>query len=230
MENRRNTLMCIATAPNRWHIMEKYCFNENFRVNRDKLDLCVVFNGYDVDSMRNTLDLAPEHLVVRENYGMDQAAFDYCVKTFKDYETYILVHDDHWFVDANWFDYLHQVLYGNDVDVLGNLVTPGWINKPETYDVVADVLGFSHFDPRNFPCFMQGQSGIYKKKAIDCLRANGGVPHGRTNTRDVASICERLHSFILLSNGIKFAQIPPGYEKYMRHREHVFDPNLMVQA
>ena len=193
--------------------------------NRKKFDLCVVFNGHDPNSLQKTLHLSPEFLVVRENIGMDQAAFDYCVKTIRDYDTYVLIHDDHWFVDDDWFELLNNLLHTNDVDVLGNLVSPGHINQPPNYEIVADVLGYASFKPYQFPCFLQGQAGFYKKRALDCLRANGGVPWGKTNTREVASICERLHSFILLSNGMKFAQIPPGYEKYLRHREHVVNPN-----
>lgn|GEM_PF-5405811 len=225
METQRDALVCIATAPHRWEIMENYCFNKHFRMNREHFDLCIVFNGYDADSIRRVLDLSPEHLIVRENVGMDQAAFDHCIKNIRDYNTYVLLHDDHWFIDSCWFQLLYEALHSNDVDVIGNLVAPGHINKPLNYDIIADVLGYSSFKPHLFPCFLQGQAGFYKKRAIDCLRANGGVPWGKTNTREVASICERLHSFILLSNGMKFAQIPPGYEKYLRHREHVVDPN-----
>ncbi len=227
MGNQRDTVVCIATAADRWDIMEKYCFNQYFRVNRQLFDLCVVFNGSDPGSVRRTLDLAPEHLVIRENVGMDQAAFDYCIKNIRHYRTYIFIHDDHWFVDGNWFQLLHGLLYSNDVDVIGNVVAPGHVNKPASYDVVADVLGYSALAPHLFPCFLQGQAGIYNRKAIDCLLANGGVPWGKTNTREVASICERIHSFIMLSNGIKVGQIPPGYEKYLRHREHIVDPNQM---
>lgn len=225
MNNRRTTLVCVATAAHRWEIMKNYCFNQYFRNNREFFDLCVVFNGYDADSLRCTLELSPEHLVLRENLGMDQAAFDHCIKNIRDYDTYVLLHDDHWFVDDNWFHMLHNALYSNDVDVIGNIVSPGYINKPLNYEVVADVLGYSSLQPHSFPCFLQGLAGFYNRKAIDCLRASGGVPWGKTNTREVASICERIHSFILLSHGMKFAQIPPGYEKYLRHREHVIDPN-----
>ena len=225
MTDRRKTVVCIATAPNRWEIMAKYCFNDHFRRHRDQFDICLIMNGQDPQAIRNVQELSPEYVYERENLGMDQAAFDYALKHLPAYETYVLIHDDHWFVDADWFPKLHGMLHAGEFDVLGNLVAPAHLNKPVNYDAVADTLGFASFDLRAFPCFLQGQAGFYNRRAIDCVLRHGGVPWGRTNTREVASTCERLHSFIMLSNGIKLGQMPPGYELYMRHREHVADPN-----
>ena len=45
----------------------------------------------------------------------------------------------------------------------------------------------------------------------------GGIPYGRSNNRDIAFICERLQSFLLLDGGCSLGQIEPGYELYLKH-------------
>ncbi len=222
MTDKRDSVVCIAAHAKTWDMMKKYCFNAAFRHHRDQFDLCVVVNGGDALEGQTIQDyLAPEYLVLRENTGLDQGAFDAGIKRAQGYDTYILMHYDHHFSDYNWFPYLHDLLHTSEYDVIGNIVTPPTKHLPDDYAIVAEGLGFGHLKPENFPGFLQGCAGFYKKTAIQCLLDHGGLPRGLDNNRNVACICERLQSFIMLHDGLRFGQIPPGYEKYLRHAEHI---------
>ncbi len=221
MIRKRDSVICIAAHGNAWDKMKKYCFNSAFRHHRDKFDLCVVLNGGHEQTAQFIQEyLEPEYLVVRENTGLDQGAFDTAIKTARGYETYILMHYDHHFSDYNWFTFLHNRLYELKCDVLGNIVRPSTKHLPIDFDEVAKGLGYGELEPGKFEGFIQGCAGFYKGAVIKFLLDRGGIPHAKEDNRNIACICERLLSFLLLQHGFLLDQIPPGYEQYLYHAEH----------
>jgi hypothetical protein len=214
-----NTVLCIAAHSHTMAKMQKYCFNQNYFPNRNKFDLCVVFNDVDSETHEYVKTLDPEYLFVKRNFGLDQSAFDYAINHTKQYENYYLLHYDHWFTDANWFDRLNQEIEAKGVDVLGNLVRPATLNFPQAYQIVSTAFGLGDLLAEKFDCFLQGGAGLYRASAIEALKSRGGIPYGRSNNREIAFICERLQSFLLLDSGVSFGQIEPGYERYLKHAE-----------
>lgn len=61
--------------------MSRHCSNENFRKHRDEFDLCIVFKGVDQDMLDHVGGLNPVYLLIRENKGFDESAFDHAIKT-----------------------------------------------------------------------------------------------------------------------------------------------------
>jgi hypothetical protein len=219
MKRYNKALVCVVTSQNTWRVLEKYCFNSNFSACRKLFDLAVVFNGYDAAGIQYVTTFSPEYLLVRPNFGLDLAAFDYAIKNTHLYASYIFLHDDHWFIDDKWFLHLNDLLQTSDADVLGNLMNSR-INMPLNQKIISNVLGYGKYQLENCPFFIQGLAGIYRQKAIECLLELDGIPHIHNNDREAACVCERIHSFLLLDNGIKIGQIPPGYEQYLKHRHY----------
>jgi hypothetical protein len=211
-------LVCVITSEATWNVLETYCFNDNFKSCRDYFDLAVVLNGRDSSALKYITQLKPEYLFQRPNRGLDLAAFDYAIKNIPLYDYYIFLHDDHWFVDNNWFISLKDLISSDKADVFGNLVKYN-IHLPKNYDAICKTLGFEKYIPNHYPFFLQGLAGIYKGSVIKYLLEQDGIPHVHTNSKEVGCVCERVHSFILLDKGFRFEQIPPGYELYLKHRD-----------
>ena len=218
---KRSSVVCIAAHAGAWTGMQRFCFSPTMLACRELFDLCMVLNGHDEPMIAAiNASVSPELLVVRENTGLDQGAFNAAIQHATGYDTYVLLHYDHWFADPDWFPTLHRLLYDSDCDVIGNLVQPSTFVMPIEYYVVTGVLGYRDLKPELFDGFLQGGAGMYKADAIQCLLDQGGIPFGKANDRPIAAVCERLMSFILMDHGMTLGQIPPGYEKYLRHAEH----------
>lgn len=217
-------LICVVTSQNTWQILRQCCFNFNFRTNRMLFDLAVVFNGDDESGIQYVKSLIPEYLFVRPNLGLDLAAFDHVIKNTPLYDTYFFLHDDHWFADDKWLFNLTDLIYCHDIDVLGNIVDlttsdPRYHELArEHHFIVSSALGYGDYQIDKFSFFIQGLAGVYRKKAIECLLMLDGIPHIHNNDKQTAYVCEKLHSFLLIDCGMKIAQIPPGYEQYLKHR------------
>jgi len=215
-----NTVVCIAAHSNTLTHMQKYCFNENFLQNRENFDLCIVFNEVDYKTHEYVKGFNPEYLFVKQNFGLDQSAFDFAIKNIKDYQYYYLLHYDHWFADHHWFDRLSNEMLKSKVDVLGNLVRPASLHMPKGYDIVSAAFGLEYLKPNRFSYFLQGGAGLYNRRAIEILKGRGGIPYARSNDRNIAFVCERLQSFLMLDGGCTFGQIDPGYETYLKHANY----------
>ncbi len=211
-------LVLVVTSEKSWQKLSTHCFNENFTRNRAAFDLAVVFNGFDAAGVEYVKKFKPEYFFTRPNVGLDLAGFDFLIKNVKleNYKTFLFLHDDHYFIDDRWPLLLHDILQANDVDVLGNIIDRS-AAVPNNFRVMSYVLGYAEYQLEKFPYFLQGLAGIYKKKAIEVMVAHDGIPHFHSRNRELSFVAERLHSFVLLGDGIKFGQIPPGCQEYLIH-------------
>jgi hypothetical protein len=208
-----------------WRHLMKYCFNINFQVNRNKFDLCVVFNGNISEAISYITKFNPEYLLQRPNLGMDPAALDYALKVLPSYEYYIILHDDHWFHTPDWFDYLTGLLMNDSaVGAYGNLVTycP---YQSEVFDnffwqISTILMNDNRYSNFMHPYYLQGMAGIFRRLVFDKFNQYDGVPHIHSNGKKTVEVLERLFSYLLLNNKIVIKQIPPGFELYLRHRDH----------
>lgn len=215
----------IITSEVTWRHLQSYCFNACFTNNRTKFDLCIAFNGIPSGEALATLTAqTPEHLIIRPNAGMDPAALDACIKNLPDYEYVIVMHDDHWFSNDTWFEQLYTLMQIDEsAAAYGNLVTSCPYNAPEFetfFDIVSTTIGYENYHNSEFPCYLQGMAGIYRKSTIELLLRLDGVPHTHGNNKKVVEVCERMLSYLLLRHGAVLKQIPPGYELYLRHQHH----------
>ncbi|BCS55995.1 hypothetical protein [Geobacter sp. SVR] len=220
-----NVVVVVITSERTWHNLARYCFNGHFRASRDRVDLCIVFNGNVSISLSQAALLDPEYLLQRPNVGRDPAALDFALKTLPQYEYYLVLHDDHWFHVPHWLDYLIRLLDEDDsVDAYGNLITTcpyGSGSFESSFEQFCRVImNDSRYSAEMFPHFLQGMAGIYRGRAIRRLLQRDGVPHTHTNDYKAGEVCERLFSYVLMDEGMVLKQIPPGYELYLRHRDH----------
>lgn len=225
-ENLRNNVVVIVISSERtWLNLVTYCFNEHFCANRSRFDLCVTFNGDASESLSIISKLHPEQLLQRPNLGRDPAALDFALKTLPIYEYYIILHDDHWFHVPDWLDYLTGLLeHDASADAYGNLTPSSSYNSngfKDSFDLVSSVImNDSSYSAQMYPHFLQGMAGIFRGATIQKLLRYDGIPHTHGNDYAAGAICERLFSYILLNESMTLKQIPPGYELYLRHRDH----------
>lgn len=215
----------VLTSEVTWTHLQRYCFNSCFVKNRAKFDLCIAFNGNpSAEALAILSELTPDHLIIRPNAGMDPAALDVCIKHLPAYEYVITLHDDHWFSDDAWFEQLHTLMQMDaSAAAYGNLVTSCPYNSSEFevfFDIVSATIGYENYHNSEFPCYLQGMAGIFRKSTIDLLLSLDGIPHTHGNHKKTVEVCERMLSYLLLRHGAILKQIPPGYERYLRHRNH----------
>lgn len=226
------TVVCVATSERTWESLARYCFNAPFIANRHRFDLAIGFNGDDPEGRRFLDGLTPEYVLVRPNTGHDLANFDNIIKNIPNYAQYILLHDDHWFYDEEWFDRLGGLLdLFPDTEVFGNLVTYDLRGDFKDYhDRLCSITGYTDVIDRPYPHFLQGLAGLYRGSVIRTVLAMDGIPHLHRSVQSAAQVFERVFSSLLLNRGVQFGQIPPGFEMYLVHRDHSFVALKLQQA
>jgi len=220
----KKPLVCVATSEATWTNLVRYCFNHSFKANRNRFDLAVVCNGVTEDASTYIKTFKPDYFLSRPNLGFDLAGFDALLRHVPSerYERFILLHDDHWFEDEDWLETLLQLADKNpDIDVFGNLLDCSTDKLVEHFEIVGRILGYGRYLEPMPPVFTQGVAGLFSRRAIEVWRQADGIPHIHNNLKNVAEICERLASFMLYANGCSFMQIPPGFQRYLRHGSHI---------
>jgi hypothetical protein len=224
LRTKENVIVCVATSEATWPNLMRYGFNHHFKINRARFDLAVVCNG-DSSAFKGFVDaLRPEFLLTRLNLGFDLAGFDALLKYIpvEKYERFILLHDDHWFDDRDWFDTLLKLSDQNpDIDIFGNLLDCSEDKLVEHFEIVSRILGYGRLLDPMPPVFVQGVAGLFTRKAVEAWQQADGIPHIHNNLKNLAEICERLASFILYKDGCGFMQVPPGFQRYLRHRDSI---------
>jgi len=228
----QETVVCVATSERTWQTLPRYCFNAPFIANRHKFDLAVGFNGDDPEGLRYLDALTPEYVLPRPNTGHDLANFDNIIKNIPGYGRYIFLHDDHWFYDEEWFDRLEQLHEESpDVGVFGNLVRFDLQGDFKDYhDRLCVSMGYTEVLGRSFPHFVQGLAGSYQGSVIRAILDLDGIPHLHRSVQSAAQVFERVFSELMLMRGTRFAQIPPGFEMFLVHRDHSYVAIKLQQA
>lgn len=223
MTTTNKTLVCVVTSEATWRNLARYCFNHAFKMSRYRFDLAVICNGNSSEALTYIKSCTPEYLFNRPNLGFDLAGFDMLLKSVpvSVYDRFLLLHDDHWFSDEDWFTQLSQLADQHpEIDVFGNLLDCSEDKLVEHFEIVSRILGYGrHMEPMA-PVFTQGVAGLFSRHAINIWLKNDGIPHIHNNLKNVAEICERLTSFILYDAGCSFMQIPPGFQRYLHHGRH----------
>lgn len=218
------TLVCVVTSEATWPNLARYCFNHSFKMNRRAFDLAIVCNGASSDALAYVQSCMPDHLITRPNLGFDLAGFNALLHTvpLHQYDRFILLHDDHWFAEDDWFICLSNLADTHpDIDVFGNLLDCSEDKLVEHFEIVSRILGYGRYLEPMAPVFVQGVAGLFTRRAIDVWLQADGIPHIHNNLKNVAEICERLASFMLYDAGCNFMQIPPGFQRYLRHRDRI---------
>ena len=222
---RNEAVVVVITSDATWHAALKYCFNSAFSTHRQFFDLAVMYNGDSAEGLSNIIPFTPDYLMQRVNLGLDPVAFDVSIKSLPSYSQYILLHDDHWFHDPDWFMTLTGLLKRHpEIDVFGNLVREQPDEQVHQYfKRFSLMLGYDGYYLGMYLDFIQGFAGIYRRRAIESLLKNDGFPHIHGSgqyAKLAAEMCERLASYILQEGSMKLGQIPPGYDQYLMHKNY----------
>ena len=227
-----DTVVCVATSERTWQSLWRYCLNAPFIANRHKFDLAIGFNGDDPEGRRSLDTLTPEYVLMRPNTGHDLANFDNIIKHIPAYDRYVFMHDDHWFYDEEWFERLEELhLSSPEIGVFGNLVRFDLQGDfREYHDRFCSIMGYAEVIGKPYPHFVQGLAGSYTGAVIRKVLDMDGIPHMHRSVQSAAQVFERVFSGLLLNQGVQFAQIPPGFEMYLVHRDHSFVAIKLQQA
>lgn len=222
----KDFIVLIVTSERTWPNLAKYALGPTFQENRQRVHLGIVYNGTDQRGISAVRAFDSEFFFQRPNYGYEAAGFDFLIKNVPTkYDYFLCLHDDHWFADDAWFWSLRRLLQSTKADVAGNLVR-STVNVPPLGVESQTVLGYDPFDLNQNGFFLQGIAGIYRRHVIEHVLERDGIPHIHGNNKYVAEWCERFATFVLIRDGFKFRQIPPGFQAYLRHRE--FPPSKAI--
>ena len=215
-------LACVAASEKTWKNLSTYLFRANFLKYRESFDLAVALNGNNSDAVNFIKTINPEYFFIRENRGFDQAALDHIIKNTPQYEFYIFLHDDHWFFYSNWFEIIEQLFEKYpDVDAWGNLsIFDKQFYADDDSKHLLKLLGYEEYINKDWQFIVMGLAGFYRGKVIKWLLENKGIPHIKNDDYNYTHIVERLFTCVLVNNNYNISQIPPGYEEFLRHKNH----------
>ena len=215
----KNTVVAVVSSEKTYEKLNNILFNDCFLLNRDKFDLAVVFN---TDSTINhSFKTNFDYTFYRENTSLDPAGFNYLIRNLPDYDYYFLLHDDHFFLNENWFDFSIHLLENNpNVDVIGNILfnsLPEILQKQ--FDNFIRNIGLTKLlNISTNPYFLHGIAGIYRGKVIQKFRFSfNGIPYMQNNDKLLAMFCERLTSLLIIEQNFKLSQYPGEIFTYLYH-------------
>lgn len=215
----KNAVVAVVSSEKTYHRLDQILFNDAFLQNRDKFDLAVVFNSnIDIEiNFKTNIDL----IYFRENTGLDPGGFNYLIQHLPEYEYYILLHDDHFFLNPKWFDISIQLLEENpNVDILGNIL----FNQLPTslqniFDKFIKSLHLEHLlEISKNPHFIHGIAGIFRYRAISELKKKYvSIPFVQSNDKLLAMFCERLATLLLTDCSLYYSQFPGEIFTFLIH-------------
>jgi len=220
----------VATSEKTWQKSKRYLFNKPFFDCRNAFHLTIVCNGYDDRASQFFKQLEPEFLFIKPNTGYDLALFDYGIKNIPLAQWYIFLHDDHWFYDSNWLESLLDMAFKQpEIDIFGNLVPAPLGQSPNIDEAFLD-WGWPFIKQANYPFFLQGLAGFHRQQVVSHFLDMGGIPGFDHDTRFASHVFERLFSYLLLDAGFQFKQLPPGFELWLSHADHIIKKKALPEA
>ncbi len=220
----KNTLICILSSEKTWENFSKYNFNKKLSEVRDNIDLAIVLNGYCNDAISYYKQFVPDYFYLRENEGFDPAALAHFILLTPIYETTIILHDDHWFVDENWKGTIEELIKtDSNTEIWGNIF---FEDTPHNFTDYCNRNNLEMLIGNYSSNFLHGLSGIFSSTAIKKLKQIE-LSFPQTKEKTEASLGEYAFSQILNYLNINFSQIPGGIFKFLLHsssneRDHLF--------
>ncbi len=181
----KNIVVGIVSSENTYNRLDELVFNDAFLKNRDKFDLAVLFNSDK--KINHKFKTEFNYIYFRPNVGLDPAGFNHLITNLPENEYYFLLHDDHFFMDNNWFEYSISLMENNhDVDIFGNIVFLEYRKamQQKFYDFI-NQIGVGHLlKYANLPNYIHGIAGIFNNKSINLLKKKYGIiPHLQNNDK-----------------------------------------------
>ena len=224
----KKILLNIITSEKTWTNFSKFGFDKQAKEMRTEFDLGIVLNGYNNDAVNYYNSFKPEHFFLRPNLGFDSAAIAYLINLVPEYEHYIIMHDDHWFSDNDWFVKILDLISQNpSVDIWGNILMQEPMTKYKEYCTKVNLLHL--VDHNNNERFLHGMSGVFNNKAIKSLK-DFEIPYIMSSDKEDAFLGERLFSNVINYLNLNMQQFPEGIFNFFLHGEGNYKNHLFSTA
>ncbi|MGD8782223.1 MAG: hypothetical protein PVH88_25065 [Ignavibacteria bacterium] len=225
----KKILISIITSEKTWSNFSRFEFDRQIKKLRERFDFAVVLNGYYHDAVNFYAQFKPEYFFLRPNIGYDPAAIEHLFKLIPVYKTTLLLHDDHWFEDENWFIKIENLRNEKpEIDVWGNLVL-GSTSEVDGYKEYCDLTGLTFLKDFSSLQMLQGMSGIFSENAIRKIKSvNFNFP--LINDKYKAEIGERIFSNLIKFKSLKMNNFPDGIFKFLMHGDDNFAGHLLWTA
>ncbi len=227
MEEKEGFLVLVVSSEKTWGNIFKWKLAENLKGNRGEFALAVTMNGYSCEGVSAIKEFEPDYFFLRPNLGFDAASISYSINILPLYRRTIILHDDHWFDEKNWFKKIQRLISENpDVDVWGNVL---YGEKRPLFDEYAAELGLETLAEVKSTKFLHGMSGVFDKKVIRKFKEIN-LPYKNSAEKEDANLGERLFSAILFSEGFEFRDFPEGKYSFLMHNERNETNSLISTA
>ena len=115
--------VCVATSEKTWQRNCLMVLNPALFGSKAQFDLAIIFNGnVSAEAQAYFSGIASEHFIARENVGNEGGVFSEAIRRLPPYDWYLFLHDDHWFWDPNWCQFILPTLENKTRTCFGNLV------------------------------------------------------------------------------------------------------------
>ncbi len=217
----------IVTSEKTWQNIFRWKLAKNINDYSKEFDLAVTMNGYNVEGISKIEKFSPEYFFLRPNLGFDAASIAYSIGLLPLYDYTIILHDDHWFADENWFEKINKLVKSNsDVDVWGNIL---FGRKRDKFDEYCESLGFSEIGKIKEERFLHGMCGVFKKEVIKKLK-EVKLPYKNSHEKEDANLGERFFSALLFANNFRVKEFPEGVYRFLLHNERNYTNHLISKA
>ena len=215
---------CVATSEKTWPRNSLMALDSPFFAARSQFDLAIIFNGeVSAEAKSYFSRIATDHFIPRENVGNEGGAFSEAIRRLPPYDWYLFLHDDHWFWDPNWCQFVLPTLENKDRTCFGNLVIMKF-HWDEQCNELLKPWNFSlHPADYVFP-MLQGMAGFLPRTAIDVFLKRGGLPHfdyQQAAYRGLTHFTELAFSLLLIHEGLSLEGLPGGFEFLLLHGSNV---------
>ncbi len=209
-------LLCIISSEKTWKNLSKFKFDIELKRLRNEFDLAVVLNGYAFEAVDYYANFKPEYFFLRPNLGFDSAAIAHFIELAPEYYGYLIMHDDHWFEQGDWFEYINELLSkDNNADIWGNIL---YERTRPLFSEYCSKLEVSHLASYNLEFYLHGMSGLFSNNAIKLLKEHK-IPYVMDMDKENANKGERLFSTIIKHQGLKIDSFPEGPYVFFKHND-----------
>ena len=216
MECKEGVLVLIVSSEKTWQNIFKWKLAENLREYRAHFKLAVTINGYSCEGITAIKEFEPDYFFLRPNLGFDAASIAYSINLLPLYNQTIILHDDHWFNDKDWFEKIQTLISEHPaVDAWGNLLHG---EKRKLFDQYATELGLPYLSGIESTKYLHGMAGVFNSRVIRIFK-EVNLPYKNSSEKEDANLGERLFSALLLLERFELRDFPEGKYSFLMHNE-----------
>ncbi len=224
----KDFLIAIISSEKTWKNFARFGMDLKIEEKRNEFDLHIVLNGFNQEAIEFYARLKPQQIYVRPNLGFDPAAVAHLLGKIPVYKHTLIMHDDHWFLDDDWFEKLKK--YADDypeIDIFGNIL---FMESHFLFDEYCKTHGLEFLSDNSKNGFLHGISGLYSANAIEKLKKFKNLPQDDTTEKTVADVEERIYSAIFRHLKLKVSGFSEPLYKFFKHNSGNYRNSLILEG